>query len=172
MQQRMQPPGDNKRRKLYTARELKTVWLLAQVNCDISPLLPNSCRRACGCRSCIWFSHCVDQIAIYIASFPHLTCDKGLGTTLLYIQVVLVWFFLCIWTSGCLVPRPNYRARPAACSLKGVRKTVWRCKSGARVLFLPVNYVLSWSADLGGPCLTSMTCTCCHVKLKLLRIRL
>ena len=74
MQQRMQPPGDNSN-GVHTARELKTVWLLGQVNCDISPLLPNSCRRACGCRSCIWFSHCVDQIA----SFPHLTCDGRPG---------------------------------------------------------------------------------------------
>ena len=160
MQQRMHG-------RTYSKRILKTVWLLAQGSIVTS-------HRFCPilAASSLWLQelYLIQSLRrsvsyIYIPSFPHLTCDKGLGTTLLYIQVVLVWFFLCIWTSGCLVPRPNYRARPAACSLKGVRKTVWRCKSGARVLFLPVNYVLSWSADLGGPCLTSMTCTCCECML-------
>ena len=159
MQQRMQPPGDNSN-GVHTARELKTVWLLGQVNCDISPLLPNSCRRACGCRSCIWFSHCVDQIA----SFPHLTCDRRPtpGTTLLYYTGSTCVILIPILASELpVIVRPQAKLSRAPCGLHGVRKG----GCGATVLFLPVNYVPSWPANLGGPFLTSLTSTCCECVL-------
>ena len=179
MQQRMQPPGDNKRRTYSKRTENSMAYctgLLWHLTAS-AQFLPSS----------LWlqvlYLISVRRSVSCISSFPgflsHLTCDRRPGND------------ATIYTgSTCVIlipPHLNFRlSRPQtkllrppcglhAC-LKAVRKTIWRCKGGARVLFLPVNYVLSWSGR--GVCLcfqsqgmwTKEQDITCHQTVELLRL--